>query len=129
MAGTPTVGGRWYLEFLTNRISCTQLHLRAFLKMAGLQPLFAGKKPKPLASADRKRIGAVSAEALALETEYMKLHAQMIADRGCEGTLMSYYYGPVLLLKQIMKTYGGEIGAAGPALKAPDAPPAPAGKK
>ncbi len=127
--GTPTAGGKRYLEFLTNRISCTLLHLRAFLKMTELQPLFAGKNPKPLTAEDRRRIGAVSAEALALETEYMKLHAQMILDRGCEGTLISYNGGPVHLLKQILKAYAGETGDAGLAPKAPDAPPAPAGKK
>jgi hypothetical protein len=59
----------------------------------------------------------------------MKEHAALIRDRGCEGTLMSYYYGPVRLLKQIMKTYAGQGDAAGPARKTPDAPPAPAGKK
>ena len=78
---------------------------------------------------ERQRIGLVSAEALALETEYMKLHVQMIADRGCEGTLMSYYYAPVLLLKQIIKTYGEKGGETGITPKTIDAPPAPAGKK
>ena len=128
-AGPASVEGKKYLDFLANRISCTLLHLRAFLKMTELQPLFAGKNPKPLTVEDRQRIGLLASEALALETKYMKLHAQMILDRGCEGTLMSYYHGPVHLLKQIMKTYAGQGDAAGSARKTPDAPPAPAGKK
>jgi len=44
-AGTPSAEGKKYLDFLANRISCTLLHLRAFQKMAALQPLFAGKIP------------------------------------------------------------------------------------
>ncbi len=129
VSGTPTAGGKHYLEFLTNRISCTLFHLRAFLKMTELQPLFSVKDPKHFTAVERQRIGLVSAEALALETEYMKLHVQMIADRGCEGTLMSYYYAPVLLLKQIIKTYGEKGGETGITPKTIDAPPAPAGKK
>ena len=125
---TLTPAGRRYLEFLSNRISCTLLHLQAFDKMTEIQPLFLGKNPKPLTAEDRKVIGAVCAEALALEMEYLKLHARMIEDRGCEGTLMSYYYAPLLLLKQIVKTYAGEGSDTGLPQKSLDAPPAPAEK-
>jgi hypothetical protein len=126
---TLTPAGRRHLEFLSNRISCTLLHLQAFDKMTEIQPLFRGKNSKPLTAEDRKVIGAVCAEALALETEYLKLHARMIEGRGCEGTLVSYYYAPLLLLKQIVKTYAGAGGEAGIPPKTLDAPPAPAEKK
>ena len=129
VAQTLTPAGKRYLDFLSNRISCTLLHLRAFDTMTAIQPLFLGKTPKPLTVEDRKVIGAVCAEALALETEYLKLHAGMIEDRGCEGTLVSYYYAPLLLLRQIAKTYAGAGGEAGISPKTPDAPPAPAEKK
>ena len=126
---TTTAEGKRYLEFLSNRISCTLLHLRAFDKMTEIQRLFTGRSSKPLTAEDRKTIGAVCAEALALETEYMRLHARMIEDRGCEGTLVSYYAAPFLLLKQIEKTHAGGAAEAGFSKKTLDAPPAPAEKK
>jgi hypothetical protein len=49
----------------------------------------------------------------------------MIEDRGCEGTLMSYYYSVPRLLKQIRKAYGGEGDGPAPLPKTSDAPPAP----
>jgi hypothetical protein len=126
---TKSPAGRRYLEFLDNRIGCTLLHLRAFQTLTAVQPLFAGKPARPLTAAERERVGAAAGQALALETEYMKLHARMILDRGCEGTLVSYYAGPVQLLKRILSDCGGAVAPAGPAAKTLDAPPAPAGKK
>lgn len=125
----PTPAGKRYLEFLSNRISCTLLHLQAFDKMMEIQRLFRGKDPKPLTAEDLKVIGAVCAEALALETEYLRVHARLIEDRGCEGTLVSYSYAPLLLLKQIVKTYAGDGGETGIPHKSLDVPPAPAEKK
>jgi len=71
LPATASPAGRRYLEFLANRISGTLLHLRAFLKMSELQPLFAGKTPPALADTDRRRIGAVCDEAIGLEREYL----------------------------------------------------------
>lgn len=121
---TTLTQGIRYLEFLSNRISCTLLHLRSFNKMTELQPLFANKDPLLFSNGDRKQIREVCDEALNLQNEYLKLHAQMIEDRGCEGTLISYYYSALFLLKQIKKTYGGEGNELAPQPKAPDAPPA-----
>jgi hypothetical protein len=129
LPATESAAGRRYLEFLDNRLGCTLLHLRAFRALAGVQPLFAGKPVRPLTPVEKERVGAAAGQALALETEYLKLHARMILDRGCEGTLVSYYGGPVQLLKRILSEYGGAGALAGPADKTLDAPPAPAGKK
>ena len=126
LRATSTAQGKRYLEFLANRISCTLLHIRSFGKMAELQPLFKDKAPESFTEEeDRRHIREVCDEALALQNEYLKLHARMIEDRGCEGTLISYYYSVPRLLKQIRKAYGGEGDGPAPLPKTSDAPPAP----
>jgi len=121
--------GRRYLEFLLNRISFTLLHLRSFEKMAGLQPLFKDKAPESFTEEDRRRIREVCDSALALQNEDLRLHARMIEDRGCEGTLISYYYSAPHLLKQLRKAYGGEGDGPAPLPKTSDTPPAPQEKR
>jgi len=125
LPATAAPAGRRYLEFLTNRVGCTLLHLRAFLKMSELQPLFAGKNPPDLSDADRRRIGAVCDAAIGLEKEYLALHAAMIEDRGGEGTLVSYGDAPLALVLKIREAYAGTGAAAAAAPKPLDAPPAP----
>jgi len=122
-AATPE--GRRYLEFLDNRISCTILHLRSFLKMSDLQPLFAGKTPPALTEADRRRVRETCDAALDLQKQYLALHARMIEDRGCEGTLVSYGDAPPTLLRKIREAYAGTVDSAAAPPKAPDSPPAP----
>lgn len=125
LSATAATAGRHYLEFLVNRVSCTLLHLRAFLKMSELEPLFAGPRPPVLGNADRLRVREACDAAIVLEKDYLALHARMIEDRGCEGTLVSYGDGPLYLLLKIREACGGGgPGADGPA-KALDAPPAP----
>jgi hypothetical protein len=126
---TSSLQGRRYLELLSNRVSCTLLHLASFRKMAELQPLFKGKDPEAFGPKDRRRVRDVSDEALRLQHEYMRLHARMIEDRGAEGTLMSYYYSAPWLANQIRAAYGDKGGTTAPRAKAADAPPAPAEKK
>jgi hypothetical protein len=125
LPATAAPAGRRYLEFLANRLSCTILHLRAFLKMSELQPLFAEKNPPVLSDADRRRIGAVCDAAIDLEKEYLALHAAMIEDRGGEGTLVSYGDAPLALLLKIREAYAGIGAAAAAAPNSLDAPPAP----
>ena len=126
---TTSPQGRRYLEFLVNRISCTLLHLASFRTMTELQPLFKAKAPEAFTAEERQRVREVCDRALDLQNQYMRLHAQMIRDRGCEGTLMSYYYSAPSLLRQIKAAYGGDAGVNPVGTKTPDAPPAPAGKR
>ena len=125
LPATAAPAGKRYLEFLANRVGCTILHLRAFLKMSELQPLFAGKTPPVLTEADRRRIVAVCDDAIGMERGYLTRHAAMIEDRGCEGTLVSYGDAPLALLLKIREAYAGTGPAAAAAEKAHDAPPAP----
>jgi hypothetical protein len=104
---TVTDEGRSYLEFLANRISTTLLHLQSFEVMSELQPLFEQKEAADFSAKERAQVVRVSSRALDLQKQYMDLHAQMTEDRGCEGTLISYYHGPTVLLRRIRKEFGG----------------------
>jgi len=112
-----------------NRISCTLLHLASFRTMTELQPLFKAKAPEAFTAEERQRDREVCDRALDLRNQYMRLHAWMIQDRGCEGTLMSSYYSAPSLLRQIKAAYGGDAGVNPVGRKTPDAPLAPAEKR
>jgi len=126
---TRAEAGRRYLEFLVNRISCTLFHLGSFRTMAELQPLFKARAPEAFTAQDRRQVREVCDRALAQQDQYLRLHAQMIEDRGAEGTLLSYYYSAPRLIKQIEAAYGGEGGRRDGTPKAADAPPSPTEKR
>lgn len=128
IAKTKNGPGKRDLQFLENRTNCTMLHLKAFVAMADLQPLFKGNPNPDLSQQDHDKVLKKCSEALDLEKQYIDLHAQFITDRGCEGTLVSYMSGPFQTLKNIMSKLGN-IDNNIPKMEKPfDAPPEP-GKK
>ena len=94
------------LHFLENRINCTILHLKAFAVMKEINPLFDGNPDPVLSENEREKIRKTCTEALSLEKQYIDTHAQLVPDRGSEGTLVSYINGPYKCLKNIMSNYG-----------------------
>ncbi|MBZ0288630.1 MAG: hypothetical protein K8I30_13515, partial [Anaerolineae bacterium] len=119
--------GRAYLDFLINRVDCTIIYLRAVEKAAELQPICGGKTPGDLTDAERAQVAQICDEALRLMDEYMGLHAMFLPDRGCEGTLISFYHVPPAVLKRVRAEYTGLPAADQAASASPniDAPPAP----
>jgi len=105
---TVNVSGQYDLEFMINRINCTILHLKAFLVMTELQPLFKKSSEPVLSESDRELVVEKCSEALAYEEQYLELHAQYMPDRGCEGTLVSYMAASPQLLLDIIAKYGGK---------------------
>lgn len=64
--------------------------------------------------------------ALLLFDQYMEVHAQMMPDRGCEGTLVSLWNAPVRGLKIYRSKLGGVAPEELPRSNKPvDAPPLP----
>jgi hypothetical protein len=55
----------------------------------------------------RKQAAVICSRALAMLDRYMELHAELLPDRGCEGTLVSVYHTPVAVLKRLLFEYGG----------------------
>jgi len=111
------------LQFLVNRINCSVFHLKAFLVMTDLQPLFKGNPDPLLSKLDHKLVVRKCSEALRFEKDYLDMFSKLILDRGCEGTLVSYLHGPVKSLKNIMAKYGYGNDSIPGIGKSIDAPP------
>jgi hypothetical protein len=120
---TPLADGTAYLALLINRVECTCIYLKALELAVMLQTLCTDKTPEQLTDEERKQVRHICDMALARMDEMMALHAAQITDRGCEGTLISFYYTPPAVLKRIRAEYGGEGDFT--ASSASDAPPAP----
>lgn len=77
------------IAFLDNRLSVTIIYLQAFIEANEL------KKP----GISNKQYNAVCDDVLNLFDACMKVYAQMMPDRGCEGTLINLYLCPVRAIK------------------------------
>lgn len=119
-----TADGRGYLALLVNRARSTAIFLRGVEEAVKLQAVCADRSPDALNDDEREQVRAICDRALALMEDYMALHAQMIVDRGCEGTLISFYYTPPAVLKRIRAEYGG-TGETVQVAQSSDAPPSP----
>jgi hypothetical protein len=77
------------VAFLDNRLRATLIYLQAFMKANELKT----------AGISDEQYNAVSNEVLSLFDECMKVYAEMMPDRGCEGTLINLYLSPVQAIK------------------------------
>lgn len=113
------------LKILVNRIACSIDYLRAFAAMSELQPLFKSSPDPVLSHEDSNRVVRQSQLALSYEEDYLKTFSACVADRGCEGTLVSFYSVPLQALKDIIIKYQhGRRSMTRPDRQF-DAPPAP----
>ena len=127
LAATVRAEGRHLLRFLDNRIRCTQLHLRAVDALLVFREICDDNHPEALDEAGRELVRMQCDKALEYAEAYMRLHAEMLPDRGTEGTLVSYYHTIPAYIRHIRAYFLGESGAAASAAApAPlDAPPPP----
>ncbi|MEO7531096.1 MAG: hypothetical protein ABIS69_06785 [Sediminibacterium sp.] len=84
-AGNKNRYARNTVEFLDNRLRTTLIYIQAYLKQNEL--LAEGLS--------NEKYAAVCNEVLTVYNEYLKVHAAMMPDRGCEGTLINLYLGPM----------------------------------
>ncbi len=122
---TPNPDGLDYLTFLHNRVFATVIYLDAIDEATELQPICAGKTPDQLTAEERAAARIICDHALDLMEAYMEIHAEMIEDRGCEGTLISFYYTPPAVLKRIRAEYGSGQTISEAVPPTFDAPPSP----
>lgn len=122
VAKTDAAEARAYLLFLLNRTRCSVLHLQAVAKLAELQPLCqvrpaegapsdtrprpAARNPSDLTDAEREAVRNICDQSTAIMRQYMELHAEMLPDRGCEGTLINYTTVPPAIARRIRSEYG-----------------------
>lgn len=114
-----------YLSFIGNRILCSVIYLDAFIEAVEIQNIrkeVDGTVSKP----EQLRAQEICNRALLLFDQYMKIHAQMMPDRGCEGTLVSLWNAPIRGLKVYRAKLGGVALEELPHNdKSVDAPPLP----
>lgn len=119
--------GRHYLSFLLNRLECTIQYLVGVEKAVELQSVCGNRLPDALTVDERQRVNRICEDALNYMEAYMALHAQAMPDRGCEGTLISFYYTPPAVLKRIQYEYGTSGTKPENERLLRDSPPAPMG--
>lgn len=122
---TRTTAGRRFLRLLENRLECTDLHLQAIAELLALARALGDTEPAALTPAQRQQVEQHCSAATALTEAYMAHHARTIADRGGEGTLISYYVTIPAYIQHIREYYGCQSTAPGAATGS-DAPPPPA---
>jgi len=127
LADTAQMDGRRLLRFLDNRIRCTQLHLQAVDALLVFREICDDDHPEALNEAGRALVRKQCDQALEFTEAYMRLHAEMLPDRGAEGTLVSYYQTIPSYIRHIRAFFLGEKDDATPlaAHVSQDAPPPP----
>ena len=111
-ARTQAVAGRELLAFVDNRLRCTIVYLRAMEKLVAVLPLLQ-KPPAQLSTAERRQVVAACDEAAVSINHYSEIHAAAIADRGCEGTLVSFQNNLPRAVRNLRKVWGG-VGESEP---------------
>lgn len=96
--------GRRQLGFLENRLSTSISYLNAFRIAGTMRDIRVSNGDS---AAYRRQLAAVCDEALQEYERYMRIHAQRMPDRGCEGTLINLWHGPVYGLKVLRQRMAG----------------------
>jgi len=123
---TTNPAGREFLEFFANRVETTLIFMRGLEIGTRIQAIIESRRPEDLTVAERAEVCGLCDEVLAVFEEFIRKFAEQMPDRGCEGTLISFWHVSIYCLRVIRKNYGGE--AVGDDLKPPtssagDAPP------
>ena len=109
---TRAMAGRELLAFVDNRLRCTIVYLRAMEKLVTVLPLLQ-QPPAQLSDDARRQIVTACDEAAVSIHQYSEIHATAIADRGCEGTLVSFQHNLPRAVRNLRKVWGG-VGESEP---------------
>lgn len=121
----PAGYGRTQLSLLENRLLTSHLYLSAFDAACGIQSL-AKDNGNAYTKESKEAAGLMLDHSLRLYERYMEAHGKSMPDRGCEGTLINLWHGPMYGVKVLRERIAG-IPMDVPAQKtsATDAPPLP----
>lgn len=114
LSATRKAEGRRLLRFLINRSICTCLHLSAIHALLVLHPVCDDHAPEQTSKAGKQLVQKQCEIALAYAESYMKLHAELLPDRGTEGTLISYHEVIPAYIRYVQRYFLGdreELGA------------------
>lgn len=83
--------GRKWIRFLSNRIECSILQIQTILELSKIAEFVVDDEPWLLSHAQRLKVAEHCENAMNLSKAYIDKHVELIYDRGCEGTIISYY--------------------------------------
>ena len=95
--------GKALLRLLNNRLQATIVYLSAFEKGVEIQQFVE----KDLTPAQRLKIASILNSTIEGFEHYIKLYADEMPDRGCEGTIISAWYVRIDALKKIRQNLCG----------------------
>jgi hypothetical protein len=124
LPGAASLEARAYLRFLVNRLRCTVIHLQAVEQLLALHGVCDDAHPDALGITGKEQVSEHCRFAMQLAEQYMRQHAEAIEDRGCEGTLVSYYHTVPAYITHIQDLFLKDEPKA-PASPSNAQPPAP----
>jgi hypothetical protein len=104
--GLPAGHGRSHISLLENRLLTSHLYLSAFEAACEVQAL--GRSADGAYPASERQKAALALDrSLRMYERYMEAHVRMMPDRGCEGTLINLWHGPMYGVKVLRERIAG----------------------
>ena len=88
---TQTVSGIDTLRFFMNRIQCSILQIQCILELNPICTVANDQEPQALREEQKEWINRQCDKAMERCRQYIDLHMELLPDRGCQGTAVSYY--------------------------------------
>lgn len=122
---TESIHGVARLRFLMNRIGCSVIHVKEILELKAIRGIVEGCEPENLTPEQKEQVARRCEQAMAYCRDYENLHLRQMADRGCQGTVVSYDATMPLYIEDLRQVYvcGNRNGVPRPdsyAVPAPD---------
>ena len=80
-----------WTQLLRNRVICSIEQIKAIQQLSRIAAFAEDDHPERLTEQQREQVLHACESALEYSRKYIETHVRMIADRGCEGTIVSYY--------------------------------------
>ena len=111
LAATESPWGLGRLRLWENRCACSVEHLRAIEELEAIAAFTDDAHPERLGEAEKAQVRRHCAQALAHSQAYQRLHLEEMPDRGCQGTLVSYWATIPVYIDHVLQ-YFAEGGKA-----------------
>lgn len=91
LENTASPNGIIWIRFLINRSECSILQIQAVKKLREISAFADDNHPETLSQPEKDTVVKYCDEAMQLSKRYIDKHMEMVMDRGCDGTAISYY--------------------------------------
>ena len=105
LAATESPWGLGRLRLWENRCACSVEHLRAIEELEAIAAFTDDAHPERLGEAEKAQVRRHCAQALAHSQAYQRLHLEEMPDRGCQGTLVSYWAAIPVYIDHVLKYF------------------------